>query len=252
MARLFQRAKPIPLRRGRRYIAPLTERGPIIIAVGQATETDTAHAFARQKAKTFGQASETDAAQSIARHKTKEIGLATETDIALQIASGEVIAVGLATETDTALPVGRTKVKLLGIATETDTALPLVGAEEEQPAVGRWAPRRRRIRPEELEPIRVDGFFLQPWQEARGTVEVSDAVDAFIEQAYSGILNGWAETGDEALGMFEQPASEVLADMRSVPLQKDRPAFVPVFAPARIAGRFEQPPHELEATVEVS
>jgi hypothetical protein len=223
-------------------------------AVGQATETDSAHPITAVRSAVVGLATETDSAHALGRAKTKEIGLATETDTALPISaqSGDIVPIGLATETDTALPVGRAKVKLLGIATETDTALPLVTGEEEQPSVGRGTPRRRRIiRPEELEPIRVDGFFLQPWQEARGTVEVSDAVDAFIEQAYSGILNGSAETGDEALGMFEQEASEVLADMRTVPLQKDQPAFVPVFPPARIAGRFEQPPHELEATVEV-
>lgn len=93
-------------------------------AVGLTTETDTALAAARAKAKAIGLATEIDSALSMAFSKAKTIGLATEVDEALPVVSaGQTVAIGLVTETDSALSMTWVKAKAIGLATEVDSAL---------------------------------------------------------------------------------------------------------------------------------
>lgn len=101
--------------------------GPKIVAVAQATETDTAQAITRVKRKTLGQPSETDAAQPITRVKRKTLGQPSETDTA-QIIQVKP-RVRQVTETDTAQPLSKLKVKAVGQATGTNTAQPITGAK---------------------------------------------------------------------------------------------------------------------------
>lgn len=95
----------------------------LFVAVGLATETDTAFAITRRKVRAVGLAAqETDTAFAIARSKVRAIGLTTETDTATIVARRKLRAVGLASETDSATVVGRRKVRAIALATETDTA----------------------------------------------------------------------------------------------------------------------------------
>ncbi len=83
-----------------------------------------------------GQASETDSAQSFGRLKSKAIGLAAETDSALAMGRLKSRAVGLAEETDSALAIGRLKSKALGIALEIDEALAITAGSATPVAEG--------------------------------------------------------------------------------------------------------------------
>lgn len=81
-----------------------------------------------------GIASDADSALAVGRSKVKTVGVATETDNALVVARSKVKTVGIATSTETALPVGRVKVKAIGVATDTSTALTV-----------KWAPKIRQL-----------------------------------------------------------------------------------------------------------
>jgi len=92
-------------------------------ALGQPSETDTAQALSRLKAKALGQVTETDTAQALSRLKAKALGQVTESDTAQAVTRGGVgIALGQAAETDTAQALSRSKVKAVAQATETDEA----------------------------------------------------------------------------------------------------------------------------------
>lgn len=99
-------------------------------AVGLAAEADTAFALTRAKARTVGLATETDAALAAGRAKARAVGLAAEADTALAVTAGtgDAVAIGLAAETDSALAVARAKARSVGLAAETDTALALTAA----------------------------------------------------------------------------------------------------------------------------
>ncbi len=103
----------------------IDDGGPVEIAVGTATETDTAIAIGRRKVRTVGVAGETDTAVALARAKRRDVGTATSTEVALPIGRQKVRLLGVATETSTAFALARTKRRTLGLATETDLALPI-------------------------------------------------------------------------------------------------------------------------------
>lgn len=96
--------------------------GPITVALGQATETDTAAAFGRSKLRSIGQAAELDSATTFGRRKVLTFGQAAEVDTAALVAPAHAVRLGQATELDTAAAFGRTKRRTLGRAVETDTA----------------------------------------------------------------------------------------------------------------------------------
>jgi len=122
--------------------------GANTVAVGQASETDTAHTVTPKKHAAAGQPAETDTALAITGRKIVHLGIATETDTATSIPTGAGTPVGLASETDSAqpvvplkraavgqaqsteiaLPITARKVIAVGMATETDAALGITGA----------------------------------------------------------------------------------------------------------------------------
>lgn len=91
-------------------------------SVGQASETDTGLAATKRKSKTVGLASETDTAFTATHKRTKIVGLATETDTAFNVSSGAPVPVGQALETDTAFAATKRRTKAVGLASEADTA----------------------------------------------------------------------------------------------------------------------------------
>lgn len=99
-------------------------------AIGIASETDSAQSLTPSKASALGLASETDSAQSIAASKSAAIGIASETDSGLSIGAGKSTAIGVTSETDSAQSVTPSKSLALGIAEETDSALSITGATE--------------------------------------------------------------------------------------------------------------------------
>lgn len=92
------------------------------VAVGQASETDTAQALTHPKRKAVGQSSEADLAQALTHRKTRAVGQPSEADLAQAMARSKVKAVGQVVETDLAQPVTRVKAKAVGQPSETDTA----------------------------------------------------------------------------------------------------------------------------------
>lgn len=93
--------------------------GPTVVAVGQASEADTAQPLGRVKLRAAGQPSEVDVAQPVGRVKRR--------------------AAGQTVEADTALPVGRVKRRTLGQAVESDAALPVTSVVTTTVAVGQAA-----------------------------------------------------------------------------------------------------------------
>lgn len=76
------------------------------LAVGIATETDSALALGKVKAKALTLATETDSALSLGRLKSRLLGVGLETDTAPSVAwAPKRRLVGIATETDTALAI---------------------------------------------------------------------------------------------------------------------------------------------------
>jgi hypothetical protein len=100
-----------------------------VIAVGQAAEIDTAQPVARSKSRTVGQASEADTPHAVTRVKTRAVSQATETDSALALGRSKSWALGIATESSTAQPVARSKSRSIGMPAETDLAQPLAKAK---------------------------------------------------------------------------------------------------------------------------
>lgn len=105
------------------------------IPLGLPTETDTAHAITLQKTVALGVATEIDTSQPLTLQKTVPLGQPSEADTALPLTVRPRVALGQATETDSALGVTLRKTVRLGVATETDQALPITviveGAEGE-------------------------------------------------------------------------------------------------------------------------
>lgn len=99
--------------------------GAQVVAVGTATETDTAIAVGKRKTRSVGTAAETDTAVALAQSKVRAVGTATSSETALPIGRMKVRALGVATETSTALSIARTKRRTVGLAAETDVALPI-------------------------------------------------------------------------------------------------------------------------------
>lgn len=95
------------------------------VAVGQASETDTARALVVSKVRTVGQASTTNVAQAIGRVKTFTVGQAVETDSAQTIVGVGSLLVGRASEVDSAGAVVASKALAVGRATESDQANPI-------------------------------------------------------------------------------------------------------------------------------
>jgi len=102
---------------------------PQTVAIGQASETDTAGAVvavAGLATIAVGLATETGTAQAITAAPgavAVELGQASETDTAQPAAASVTVTVGTASETDTALPVGvvAAVTVAIGLASETDT-----------------------------------------------------------------------------------------------------------------------------------
>jgi hypothetical protein len=94
------------------------------VAIGQATETDTAQAVSKTKALTAGEASETDAVQPVTARKTLLMPQVVETDMTqpMTVGGAQVITIGQATETDAAQSVTGSKTVAIGQASETSTA----------------------------------------------------------------------------------------------------------------------------------
>ena len=76
-----------------------------------------------------GVATETDTASALARIKAKPVGLATETDTASARTRTTVKATGLASETDSGYTLARVHIRVAGRADETDAASALVGTQ---------------------------------------------------------------------------------------------------------------------------
>lgn len=98
-----------------------------VVAIGQATETDSAMAVAwAPKNRLVNQAVETDTAQAVGKTKVKAIGQASETDLAQAVTHGKVKAIGQSLESDAAQAVGKAKAKAVGQAEEVDSGQSLV------------------------------------------------------------------------------------------------------------------------------
>jgi hypothetical protein len=130
------------------YDAGAGAGGPLIGAIGQASETDTAQAVAHAKTRMLGQPVEVDAAQPVTGRTVKTLGQATELDAAQPVARAKARVVGTAVETGTAQPVTGRTLKLIGQPVETDVAQTvgrvrarvlgqLVEADTAQPVTGR-------------------------------------------------------------------------------------------------------------------
>jgi hypothetical protein len=126
-------------------------------AIGQNTETDSAQAISRTKNRAIGQNLETDLAQAIGRRKVVTVNQVTEAEIAQPITrliTETVVAVGQISEADSAQVITRTKVKALGMIGETDTAqaitrvkIKAIGqvSETDLAQAVQWSPKHRAI-----------------------------------------------------------------------------------------------------------
>jgi hypothetical protein len=93
-----------------------------VIAVGQASETDSSGATTPRRAKAVSQASETDTSQAVASKKTTPVTQVSEADTAASITRLKRTTLGESQETDTSQTVTRRKTVILGQASETDAA----------------------------------------------------------------------------------------------------------------------------------
>jgi hypothetical protein len=102
-----------------------TLSGGITHAVGQALETETAFAVARQKLRLVGQSTETETGQAVARAKLRPVTQALETETAFTVARAKLHAAAQAIELETAFTVAPKKLRLVGQALEVETAQPI-------------------------------------------------------------------------------------------------------------------------------
>jgi hypothetical protein len=96
------------------------------LAVGVATETDSALALALRKRLALSSAIETDSALALALRKRLAVALAGETDAALALTLRKRLLVVPINENDSALVLSLRKRLTVGLAVETDEALALV------------------------------------------------------------------------------------------------------------------------------
>lgn len=92
------------------------------IAVGRATETDTAKAVGHYKILHPGRATETDTAGVTRPQRIKSVGRATETDTAHAVTHSRAVVVQITAESDLAYDIKPRKLHAISGATETDTA----------------------------------------------------------------------------------------------------------------------------------
>jgi hypothetical protein len=97
--------------------------GPQVIVAGLASETDTALAANKAKAKAVALASSTDSALVATEAKLRSVNLSISTETALALAKLKTKVPALASETDTALAAVAAKALAVALATEADTAL---------------------------------------------------------------------------------------------------------------------------------
>lgn len=96
-----------------------------LIALNQATETDTAQPFGRRKQRVLNQVTEQSTAQPFGRQKVRTLGLTTEQSTAQPFIRRKVRVLGQATETSTAQPLtvaSNDTIVALNTAVETSTA----------------------------------------------------------------------------------------------------------------------------------
>lgn len=105
------------------FIHPPAEVASQTIAVGLASEADSALATGKAKAKAAGLATEADSALAVTVTSLVPVGLATESDQAFAVASAKLKALGFASEADQGFAVGAVKTRAVGLATEADQAL---------------------------------------------------------------------------------------------------------------------------------
>jgi hypothetical protein len=103
----------------------LEAAGGTVVTLGKPTETDTALAVSKAKARTTGLPTTTNAAQAITRVKRKTLGAVTSTSAAQTITRVKVRILGTLAAPSTALAVTRLKARTLGHVTEADATSPL-------------------------------------------------------------------------------------------------------------------------------
>jgi hypothetical protein len=111
--------------------------------------------------------------------------------------------------------------------------------------------QRRRIKPEQLPPIRAELYFLQPWQEFEGRAEVSSVAELWIEQVPGAIVNATAESSDDVVLAVEQGLADFAADLAARAIRQAAAPIAPVFEPVRGRASFEQSVQEFEAMASI-
>lgn len=111
--------------------------------------------------------------------------------------------------------------------------------------------KRRRLRPDELEPFAVEINFLQPWQTCDATVEVTGELALGFGQE-GGLLNATTESVTEVEIDARQEVAELIASFYAAPLRLASARAMPKPETARVRVAIAQPAHELTATVEIA
>lgn len=97
-------------------------------AAGQPSETDTAQGLTVVKLRAVGQAAESESSQAISRLKTTVVSQVSETDAVLALVVVKRVQVGQVLEADTSQPISRLKTQGVGQVTEVDLAIALIVA----------------------------------------------------------------------------------------------------------------------------
>lgn len=122
---------------------------------------------------------------------------------------------------------------------------------EPPPQEGGVDPRaRRRIRPQDLSPVKIEAFFLQPWQQVSGRVEVSDQVFGTFE-ADPILLAATVETSTDVAGTLKGDAGGLQGGLFAGAMRKDAPRVIVVRPEGRAQGSFEQPAPDLSGSIDV-
>lgn len=109
----------------------LESAGGHIGTINQATESDSAQAFARRKTVALGQVAETDQLNGIGSIKHRTIGLTAETDFPQPISSSsnKIILIGQSSESDTAQSITHAKSQTIGQSTESNLGIALTAVK---------------------------------------------------------------------------------------------------------------------------
>ncbi len=94
----------------------------VTVAIGQATETDSALGMTALRAEAIGLCTETDAAQTLAALRTAALAQASEADSAFGVTYARALSIGVAQSTDSGLAFSYGLSSSLGISTESDSA----------------------------------------------------------------------------------------------------------------------------------